>query len=96
MADARESLIAGCVPERVVDLLEPVEVDDQERAGAPVGVAPGDLLGELELEPAPVDDTGEGVVVGEVAKLVLDALARVDVLDLREAIQRLAVSVAEE
>lgn len=61
-----------------------------------IDLATTNLISELELEVPTVDHAGERVVVGEVAELVLQALARVDVLDLREAIQGLPVVVADE
>ena len=51
---------------------------------------------ELDLEAAAVEDAAERIVVGEVAKLLLGLLASLDVEQLGEPIQRLAVLVADD
>jgi hypothetical protein len=58
-ADAAQQLVADVVPERVVELLELIEVDHEQRARAPVGDGALGLGGER----APVGQPGE--VVGE-------------------------------
>ena len=79
LADAREQLVAGCVPERVVDLLEPVEVEQQQRSGAPVPARPADLALELLLEAPAAEQPGQCVPVGDLLELQLEALALGDV-----------------
>ncbi len=61
-ADAREDIVACCVPERVVDLLEPVEVDDEQRPRVRIDLATTNLISELELEVPTVDHARERVV----------------------------------
>ena len=61
-----------------------------------VALGAGELAGQLLLEAAPVEQPGQGVVVGEVLELALEALALGDVLDLGEHVERLAVAVAHD
>lgn len=51
---------------RVVDLLEVVEVDDHQRAVRAVARVAFGGQRELPVEVAPVGQSGEGIVVGEV------------------------------
>ena len=80
--DRDEELVAGVVPERVVDLLEVVEVEQQQGAGRTVPAAPVEVALELALEAAPVGQPGEHVVVGEVGEPVEVAAAVGDVDDV--------------
>ncbi len=59
--DEGQQVVTDGVPEAVVDLLEPVEVDHHD--GAPAGAGPVDGPLELLGEPAPVGQPGERVVV---------------------------------
>ena len=94
--DRLEDVVAGLVAVRVVDALEVVDVDVQDR-GAAVGPAgPLALPLELLLEPATVEQTGQRVVLGETGQLSLDALSLVDVLHLRDEVERLVVHAAHE
>ena len=72
--DLADQVVAGLVAERVVDQLEAVDVDDHHRALAAVAGAEGDELVEFGAEAAPVEEAGQGVVVGEVAQLGLGPL----------------------
>ncbi len=74
-----DEAVAGGVPERVVDELEPVEVERQQRPAGPVAVGPREGQLELDLKAATVVQAGQRVVVGEVAQLALKALALRDV-----------------
>ena len=67
----------------VVDLLEVVEVEQQQGAARAGAGAQVEVLGEGRVEPAPVGQPGEHVVVGEVrqALLVAPALGQVDDVD---------------
>lgn len=71
-----------------MDLLEPVEVDEHQCAGA---TRPGETRVELELEAPAVEQPGERIDIGEVAQFVLDALALGDVLDLDDDVTRATV-----
>ena len=53
----------------VVDRLEVVEVEDDEREPPPVAVGAGDLARQRLVEVAPVVESGEGVEVGQLASL---------------------------
>ncbi len=74
LGDLADQVVAGLVAERVVDRLEPVDVDDHHRALAAVAGAEGDVLVELAAEAAPVEQPGERVVVGQIAQLGLGPL----------------------
>ena len=82
-ADRDEELVAGVVAEAVVDLLEVVEVEQQDRAALAVATAALEVPLELGVEPAPVGQAGQHVVVDEVgeAVLVATALGHVDDVD---------------
>ena len=72
--DLADQVVAGVVAERVVDPLEAVDVDDHHRAATAVAGAEGDVLIELGAEAAAVEQPGQRVVVGQVAKLGLGPL----------------------
>ena len=74
-----ERPVARRVPEGVVDLLEMVEVEVDERELAARAARAGDRLLQRMLELQPVRDLGERVVAGEVADSPLGALALGDV-----------------
>ena len=82
--DRAEQLVAGGVAERVVDVLEVVEVERRARAPRCRSArrTASDAV-ELLLEAAAVEQPGQRVVVGEVLQLALEALAVGDVLHLR-------------
>ena len=64
--DLDEQLVAGVVAERVVHLLEPVEVDQEHGAGLGVPDGPAGLI----PEPATVRQAGQWVMRGEVLERV--------------------------
>src|ERR1700677_2213448 len=85
-ADALDELVAGLVPELVVDLLEAVEVEQQQRR---VTLVPGALVEdalELGLEAVAVVQAGQRIVVGEVAQLSLEPPALGDVEHLGDRV----------
>ena len=55
-------LVAGCVAERVVNVLETIEIDMQQ--GEVSGVLACAVQGKLLVEEAPVGKPGEGIVQG--------------------------------
>ncbi len=67
-ADGLQQLVAGFVAERVVGVLEVVEVDEERSDRIERPPRPGDhLLGPVEDE-LPIGQTGEGVVQGPVGE----------------------------
>ena len=81
VGDLGEHLVAGGVPEAVVDGLELVEVDEQQpdRAGG-AGLA-GQRLPDAFHQPRPVRQPGQRVVPGQPGQLGFGALAGGDVGD---------------
>jgi hypothetical protein len=85
-----EEVVARLVAEGVVDVLEVVQIDHEDGA---IGSVPQHALGfagDLLLEPLPVEETGEEVVVDEVLQTCRQPLALGDVLDLGEEVGRSA------
>ena len=70
----RQHLVSGGVPVGFVEVLEVVDVSDEHRgrhADAPsVCGCAVQFLGE----PSPVDQSGERIVIGEVAEFLLEAV----------------------
>jgi hypothetical protein len=94
--DARagaDVLVAGGVTEGVVDDLEVVQVDRQQRPAAAVALHERQLMGELAAKAAPVVQARQRIVVGEILKLPLDLLASDDVLQLTNGVQRAPIVV---
>ena len=90
--DPRDDLVAGGVAERVVDVLEVVEVEQQQRAVGAVAAHELGVLVELLGEARAVVQAGERVVRGEVVQVLLVVAAVRDVLHLdEEAARRPAV-----
>ena len=79
-------------PWLVVDLLEVVEVDHHQPRDLAVALRAGDLQLEVVLEQPAVAKTRQRVVVGEVAQVLLQALALGDVLQLGDVVKRLRPS----
>ena len=91
-----EQVVAGLVAEGVVNGLEAVEVHEQERRLLAVAPTARDLATELLLETPPVPQIGERIVVGEALQRGLHALARRDVLDVDDEVDRLTIGVAHQ
>ena len=72
-----QELVAGAVPERVVDVLEPVEIEEQQRGERAVALGARQRQLEAIAEEEPVRQAGQGVV----RRLVRDLLLRADALD---------------
>ena len=93
LGERDEQVVAGRVAERVVDELEPVEVEEQDRdVRVRPGRAPQRPVERLEQE-RPVGETGERVVRGVVGQPVLELLAVGDVEHHAVEPERLAVVV---
>ena len=76
-----EQFVAGGVAEGIVDFLEAVEVEQQQRRGRPRPAAPGQHIVDLAVEQGAVGEAGEGIVIGELFQLLLRGLALGDVLN---------------
>src|SRR5436190_22488273 len=95
-ADDPQQVVADLVAEAVVDLLEVVEVDVEQRGALRIAGAAADLAQELLLEAPAVPEAGERVVVREAVQVLLDPLALGDVLDLGDEVQGPTVLVAHD
>ena len=93
---AANQLVAGLVAERIVDLLQVVEVDHEQGSLRPIAPSAPHVRLELALEAAPVQPPREGIVVGQVVQLFLVAAALADVQDLGQEVGGLALGVAQE
>ena len=72
LGDDAQKLVARTVAQRVVDLLEPVEVEVEKREAPPRPCGDRQGLDQPVLEQAPVGQAGQGIVVRQ----MLDAVAR--------------------
>ena len=79
--DLLQHLVAGEVAEGVVDRLEVVDVDQQQRPGRHLAARARHLGLDLLLETAPVPQPGQRVLLGESLQLLVEALAVADVAD---------------
>ena len=70
--DLLEQLVAGVVTEAVVDLLEPVEVDEQQRENLVRALRARQGLVETVAEQRAVGEAGEAVVEGLARELLLE------------------------
>ena len=77
--DLLEQRVAGIVAQRIVDLLERIEIEEDEPDPGPVRRRPVQGGIEGRLEERAVREPGEDVVVGREADLLLDGLAAGDV-----------------
>ena len=90
-----QHLVAGRVAERVVDELEVVEVEVEERDRLAGAARADEVQAQLLLELRAVRQAGERVVVGEVGDLRLGAAALGDVLAGAQDGDDLALVVAQ-
>ena len=88
--DAPDQLVPGVMSEGIVDVFEVVEVENQQRAPAPVVSRLGELPGQLLLEAMTVEQAGQCIVISEVLELGLKALALRDVVEGHDGTQQLA------
>ena len=70
-----EEAVAGAVAEGVVDVLEVVEVDQQDRRHRPAAAAPRERVGDAVGEEGAVGEPGQRVVERLVAELGLEVRA---------------------
>ena len=73
--------VAGVVAERVVDDLERVQVEEEQRHLAAVAARAGRGAGELVVEELAVGDAGQRVVLGQVVEVQVGLLALDGVAD---------------
>ena len=71
--------IAEGVAERIVDVLEVVEVEKQQRTAQVVALEQGNLLAQAVHQQGAIGQVGQGVVVGQVLDLCLGLLEVADV-----------------
>ena len=95
-AHGADQVVADLVTQRVVDPLEVVQVDEEQRRRAVVAAGALELASQLAREAPAVHQAGQAVVVRQVREVALEALALGDVLDLADEVERLAVLVAKE
>ncbi len=82
-----QQLVAGAVAERIVDALELVEVDEQQRAGAPGRAGPGDVLLQPGRQGVAVAQARDGIDPGRLVQQGVLLLAFGNVEQLHQAIQ---------
>jgi hypothetical protein len=88
--------VAGDVAVGVVDRLEAIEVEQQQRRALAALAASADLPPQLLLEAAPVVERGDRIAVGQFVGMRLEPLALGDVLDLGDEMARRAVLFAHD
>ena len=69
------------VAQRIVDVLEAVQIQEQYGQHVRIALRQNKLLGQVFLEAPPVGEPGQFVVQREMLDLLLGAFARMDVLD---------------
>ena len=91
LRDGLKHRVAGRVSEQIVDLLEPVEIEAQDREPSTGGQGRFDLLVELLVESAPIGKPSEGVVMREEADMLFGLLARLQIANRNGAVRFSAV-----
>ena len=91
-----EQCIAYCMPERVVDGLEAIQIQEDHRQRTLFPVGHGECLLELALQTEAVDQAGKGVMVGELADLCLGQFACGDVRETGDVMGKATVGVAHD
>ena len=81
LGDGGQELVAGLVPEAVVDELEVVEVDVEDGERSPAVLHVRDRGVEPASELVAVGQAGQRIVIGAVGELLLGTLAVADVVD---------------
>ena len=86
--------IAHSVAEAIVDRLEAIEIEEQQRHPIAVALGRGQgPVGELEQQ-GPVGQAGEGIVQGPVPDRLLAAMALAHVLEHAHVVDHLQLRVA--
>ena len=91
-----QELVAGVVAERVVDVLEAIEVEEQHGRLQTAALRQRDGLGEVLLQEHAVGQPGERVVVGEPPDLFLRRARCRDVVERHDGGDGLAVTSLDE
>ena len=81
LGDVPQQLVAGGVPERVVDGLEVVEVDEQHREKLAVAMGSGDRVRHSVFEQRPVREMRQGIVERLVSQLGFEMPALAEAAD---------------
>ena len=89
-----EDAVTGGVAERVVDDLEVVQVQEQHRHAAALPPGAHHRTRQALGQQAAVGQAGQGVVVGQIAQLLLGALLVGDVVDHRDEVAAHAQLIA--
>ena len=95
LRDLDQQLVADGVPERVVDELELVHVEQDHRRAAAVSLAPGDRLRQPVEEERPVQQPGQLVVERPASELLLERVALGRVARDPPEVQRRALRLDE-
>lgn len=72
----------------VVNLLEVVEIENEQRPRGLIAAGVCELTSQFLIEAPPVEQPGEGIVLRQMTKLAFELLSLTYVLDLRDEIQR--------
>src|SRR5439155_6453995 len=89
LRDLDQELVPRPVAERIVHILEVVEVEeDQRRSDAGFASRPGERHGQPIQQQLPVRQSGQDVVDGPMQQLVLDQLPSAEVLEHPHGIER--------
>ena len=94
LRDGAQHVVAGLMPVRVVDALEVVDVQHEERDGTVVADGALVLVGDAVLKIAPVVEAGERVSYGDIFETAVHRLHFGQVL-LRLLLRHLLVEVGE-
>jgi hypothetical protein len=94
--DGAEHLIAAGMAERIVDLLELVDVDHQQRHLALLRGGGGEPGGQILVQRIAIGEPGQGVVLGEIADSLRFALAHRDVPQHRPILEAVGARPAED
>ncbi len=93
--DRHDQAVSGLVAEGVVDGLEVVEVEHEQRAAVAIAIDVRHVAFEFCLEAAAIQQARERVMVGHVAQLALHRAPLCDVHKVAQDLHRVAVVVAQ-
>ena len=90
-----QQAVADVVPKSVVDQLETVEVEEQERHTQLLAARATDRVADAFVEQAAVRQSGQCIVVREKVDVVLRALALGDVVEAADVVRHLALAAGD-